>query len=184
MAKIFQYWQSDEDIKRSIGNKIKKKMLLSFNVLWKNCCKSNNKLRFYNSIKPVFGPEIYLEMTQEPFESVKHLIRIRMCSHLFHIETGRYLNLPAHVRICRCCTDLENAQLLAVSPIPEVYIEDEEHLLFSCQFFQNIRDQAHPHLKALLTTNDSSKLFGHTNATTLLARYAKRLAKTLRQDGL
>ena len=105
-------------------------MLLSFNVLWKNCCKSNSKLRFYNSIKPVFGPEIYLEITQEPFESVKHLIRIRMFSHLFHIETGRYLNLPAHERICRCCTDLENAQLLAVLPISEVYIEDEERILF------------------------------------------------------
>ena len=117
-------------------------------------------------------------MTQEPFESAKHLIRIRMSSHLFHIETGRYLNLPAHERICRCCTDLENAELLAVLPIPEVYLEDE-HILFSCQFFQNIRDQAHPHLKALLATNDSSKLFGDTNATTLLARYAKRFAKGL-----
>ena len=177
MAKIFQYWQSDEDIKRSTANKIKKKMLLSFNVLWKNCCKSNNKLRFYNSIKSEIGPQIYLEMTQEPFESVKHLIRIRISSHLFHSETGRYLNLPAHERICRCCTDLENAQLLAVLPIPEVYIEYEEHILFSYQFIQNIRDQAHPHLKALLATNDSSKLFGDTNATTLLARYAKRIAK-------
>ena len=72
-----------------------------------------------------------------------------------------------------------NAQLLAVLPIPEVYIEDEEHILFSCQFFQNIRDQAHPHLKALLATNDSSRLFGDTNATTLLARYAKIIAKGL-----
>ena len=118
-------------------------------------------------------------MTQEPLASVKHLIRIRMSSHLFHIETERYLNLPAHERICLCCTDLENAQLLAVLPIPEVYIEDEEHILFSCQFFQNIRDQAHPYLKALLATNDSSRLFGETNATTLLARYAKIIAKGL-----
>ena len=32
-------------------------MLLSFNVLWKNCCKASIKLKFYSSIKPEFGPD-------------------------------------------------------------------------------------------------------------------------------
>ena len=177
MAKIVEFWQPDRDTKISIGSKIKKDMLLSFNVLWKNCCKTSTKLKFYSSIKPEFGPEAYLAMTQEPFESVKHLICIRMSSHLLNIEIGRYLNLPAHERTCRCCTDPETAQLLAIMPTPEVYNEEEEHILFSCQFFQNIREQAHPRLKALLATKDSSKLFGDKNVTILLARYTKRIAK-------
>ena len=177
MATIIEYWQCDTDIKRSTGSKIKKKMLLSFNILLKNYRKNSIKLQFYKSIKPEFGPETYLEMTQELFKSAKHLIRIRISSQLFHIKTGRYLNLPVHERICRCCTDLENAQLLAVLPIPEVYMEDEEHIIFSCQFFQNIRDQRHPRLKALYATNDSSKLFIDTNVTTCLLNILKEMLR-------
>ena len=52
MAKIVEFWQPDRDTKISIGSKIKKDMLLSFNVLWKNCCKTSTKLKFYSSIKP------------------------------------------------------------------------------------------------------------------------------------
>ena len=41
------------------------------------------------------------------------------------IECGRYHNIPKDERICKLCTS--NA------------IENEEHLLFSCQAYDNIR---------------------------------------------
>ena len=65
MLKVIECWQGDPNIKPGTGSKIKKNMLLSFNVLWKNCCKNNTKLRFYNIIKPELGPETYLGLTQE-----------------------------------------------------------------------------------------------------------------------
>ena len=51
MAKIVEFWQPDRDTKISIGSKIKKDMLLSFNMLWKNCCKTSTKLKFYSRIR-------------------------------------------------------------------------------------------------------------------------------------
>ena len=98
-----------------------------------------------------------------------------MSSLLFHIETGRCLNLPVHERICRCCTDLENAQLQAVLPIPEVYIENEEHIISSCLRYNTLS------LSLMMQWDNHEKEFSdiHELGLKLVACFAKSEAKIL-----
>ena len=145
MSKIINFWHCSSDSNYSTGSLVKKQIIITFRSLWENCRRADGKLKFYNSIKTGFFAEDYLRLTQEPFKAVKYLIRRRMSSHRLHIETGRYQSKPVYQRICRCCTDVKNAELLTQLPYPEVHIESEEHILVICEFFKDAREQAPPH---------------------------------------
>ena len=51
------------------------------------------------------------------------LTKLRLSSHRLSIETGRWTNIPRENRLCTACNRLE----------------DEYHLLFECQLYNNIR---------------------------------------------
>jgi hypothetical protein len=63
---------------------------------------------------------------QLPKKVVLSMARFRFCGHNLRIETGRHEGLPRNERSCRRCKRLLGEDF--VEPI-----DDEEHLLFSCE---------------------------------------------------
>ena len=159
MSKIINVWHCSSDSNYSTGSLVNKQIIITFKSLWGNCRRADGKLKSYNTIKTGFCAEDYLRLSQEPFKAVKDLIHVRMSSHHLHIETGRYQNKPVYQRICRCCTDVKNAALLVQLPYPEVHIESEEHILLSCEFFKDAREQAPPRIRSILASKDCPRLF-------------------------
>ena len=64
-----------------------------------------------------------------------------MSSHKLHVETGRYKNIPKRERICRGCTTADTDIIAGFLHLPEceLPIEDENHCLFDCSFYSDIR---------------------------------------------
>ena len=61
----------------------------------------------------------------------KSLAKVRCSNHKFLIETGRHLGITREQRICQFCLTNLNAQC----------IEDEFHVFFICNEFQQQRQQ-------------------------------------------
>ena len=96
----------------------------SFVTLWKNQIEHSSKLYFYSTLKTGYELEKYLTVIKNTNHR-RILTRFRISNHKLMIECGRYHNIPHDQRICKLCTSNE--------------IENEEHLLFSCQAYDNIR---------------------------------------------
>ena len=64
-----------------------------------------------------------------------------MSSHKLHVETGRYKDIPRQERICRGCTTADKDIIVGFLHLPacELPIEDENHCLFNCSFYSDIR---------------------------------------------
>ena len=64
-----------------------------------------------------------------------------MSSHKLHVETGRYKDIPKQERICRGCTTADKEIIAGFLHLPacELPIEDENHFLFDCNFYSDIR---------------------------------------------
>ena len=62
-----------------------------------------------------------------------------MSSHKLHVETGK--DIPRRERICRGCTSADNDIIAGFLYLPacERPIEDENHCLFDCNFYSDIR---------------------------------------------
>lgn len=76
--------------------------------------------RIYKFIKDTFEFENYLQMPKHLRIAIS---KIRMSSHLFLIERGRWLNIERQERKCQICQS----------------IEDEYHLLVECPRFRDER---------------------------------------------
>ena len=64
-----------------------------------------------------------------------------MSSHKLHVETGRFKDIPRQERICRGCTTADKDIIADFLHLPacELPIEDENHCLFYCSFYSDIR---------------------------------------------
>ena len=64
-----------------------------------------------------------------------------MSSHKLYVETGRYKDIPRQERICRGCTTADKDIIAGFLHLPacELPIEDENHCLFDCSFYSDIR---------------------------------------------
>ena len=64
-----------------------------------------------------------------------------MSSHTLHVETGRYKTIPRRERICRGCTTADKDTIAGFLHLPECWppIKDENHCLFDCSFYSDIR---------------------------------------------
>lgn len=78
----------------------------------------------YYLFKNNFGCENYLSLIKN-FEYRRSLARVRISAHKLYIETGRYMGILRHDRICTQC------------PINEV--EDEQHYLSTCSGMESKR---------------------------------------------
>ena len=86
---------------------------------------ANNKLRTYCQFKDTFEIENYI--LSQKFLHRRSFSKLRISSHSLHIETGRYNSpkTPVDQRLCTICNSGE--------------IEDEQHFMLSCKFYDNER---------------------------------------------
>ena len=122
------------------GARIRRYMQERFRSHWDQERRRDRKLiGFYNSCKPEFGTEKYVQLPYQNYE--RSVAAIRMSSHKLHVETGRYRNIPRRERICRGCTTADTDIIAGFLNLPEceLPIEDEYHCLFDCSFYSDIR---------------------------------------------
>ena len=81
----------------------------------------------------------HVQLTYQSYE--KCVAAIRMSSHKLHVETGRYKTIPRRERICRGCTTADKDIIGGFLHLPEceLLIKDENHCLFDCSFYSDIR---------------------------------------------
>ena len=89
---------------------------------WKNNI-NINRLEFYCKYKNKFEFEKYLNISK--FEKRKRISKLRCSDHELEIEKGRHKKLPREARTCKLCIHGS--------------IENEEHFLFECKFYDDIR---------------------------------------------
>ena len=123
------FFSLNHDFKQDqlILDQMKQSMSIKQAVELKNRCESMPKLRTFNSFR-IFGTTpSYINMPLS-FIQRKYLAQIRLSSLPIRIETGRYERpkLPEHARFCPACSD-------------DVSVENEEHYIFYCKTYQDIR---------------------------------------------
>ena len=140
-----------KEISFQIG-KLKRTILNKFHDSWKNDANElkakGGKLDFYTSHKKDFSFSKYLTACSNPKYRLA-ITRMRICAHKYPIETGRYINLDKHERICPFCVN---------------GVGDEKHYLTICdnpifdglrrQCFNNV-EKINPQFKDL---NDEGKI--------------------------
>ena len=125
---------------------------------WKANISTSSKLRFYNSIKPEFGEEPYLELHKKTTRDA--IARLRSSSHDLNIERGRYKPGSSLMdRLCRFCCLNDTAasdflQGLEYLPFFDPIVETEHHVLTVCPAYHHLRIGLSDTTKSLLMRND------------------------------
>ena len=109
------------------GNKLKYNAKQSIHTLyvefWKKDIANNGRLEFYRKIKNNFNFEKYLEL--QNFYKRKAISKLRCSDHQLEIEKGRHKGIGRQERLCEMCHMNK--------------VESEEHFLFECSFYKDIR---------------------------------------------
>ena len=124
---------------------------------WTEAVLQSAKLRTYRTFKPSIGKEEYLDR----FLSIQHrsaVARFRCGSFPLAVELGRYRwpAIPLEQRICRVCNGGQ--------------IENEEHFLTQCTFYNAIRNNLFGHINVNDATNEFIRIIKQTNAK-ILSKY-------------
>jgi exonuclease III len=168
---------NDSNLRCSGSNAVK----CTFVDEWETKRHSQNKLTFYNSIKPNFGYEPYLNIKSS--NSRKHLTRLRISAHDLNIERGRYVTkdkAPSFVnRLCRFCYSTEDKlqlELLEGLPCfsPNLIIETEQHAITECPGYHHLRLILSEHLKSQLLRCDYAYILNHPILAEELGSFLKK----------
>ena len=108
-------------VKRNLINRFKANLT---KTLGKSSDTNQGKLRTYAYFKTIFQKEKYLSIINN-VDIRKCFMSFRISTHKLEIEVGRYKNISALNRICNVCSSGE--------------IEDERHLIFSCNKYSSLR---------------------------------------------
>ena len=178
LSEFLRVLQSHSATVLNYPSKIRTQFKKMFDDIWNTDRSTNKKLQFYNSIKSSFEAEEYISIHMDR-EDQKRLAQFRMSSHKYRIETGRYGHDRDSVlsRICPNCSsdDKDILFMLNESPFFEPIVENEQHILNKCQFYQDIRLKLKKAIKDLLNTNDGlSKVFESSVLVRDLAKYLRR----------
>ena len=119
--------------KKCFVNEFREKLMSNYVEKWKvdiNRTESlrstgGNKLRFYNNFKSNFKTEEYCQVAM-PFKHKSALAKFRCGVAPLRVETGRYVNMPWHDRVCLNCNSGS--------------VEDEMHVLIYCNQYTTERD--------------------------------------------
>ena len=109
-------------------NNISENLSTHFKACWEHEKSISSKLSFYHSIKKKFARESYLD-TVNKFSHRYSTSKLRISAHDLEIEKGRYDNTPREQRLCSWCNNSLGNHI----------IEDEEHVLFNCGLYANLR---------------------------------------------
>ena len=91
---------------------------------------------------------------------------MRMSTHRFNIETGRYFNATARhsmpdkilwTKCCKvCCTD--DGEYLTSLPLFDPILEDEQHVLATCPLYHHLRMGLPDEVKSSLISWEPERL--------------------------
>ena len=159
---------------------VKKSGCSEFIQFWKKEKSTQNKLSFFNCIKPEFGYEEYLSTLPRNIRS--HVTRLRISAHTLKIETGRYNTKYDNARllqkVCDFCTEEGLADtLLHELPFFDPIIEDELHVLVTCPKYNIPRSLIPSDILSSLLRHDILEVFSNKAYTFHLGRYIKRIFK-------
>ena len=115
-----------------------------YKEFWKNKIETSTKLDFYRTFKHDYKAEDYLDLT--PVKSTKHdYTKFRTSNHKLAVETLRYKRpvVPREKRLCEFCNQNK--------------IEDENHMIFSCNTYDDIRETYFEKIGTLLDINPTIK---------------------------
>jgi len=94
--------------------------------LWKSEVVKMPKLRSYVQFKKEYSPEPFIfKVLNRGHRSI--IAQFRSGILPLSLETGRYTNIPVQFRLCLLCESNT--------------LEDEEHFLFQCDFYNDVRDE-------------------------------------------
>ena len=105
-------------------------LTVHFKQCWEHEKSISPKLSFYHLCKTKFGKETYLD-TSKGFSRRYSTTKFRISAHDLEIETGRYKNVPRNERFCHWCRTCMDKNV----------VEDENHVLFTCNLYANIRSK-------------------------------------------
>ena len=97
---------------------------------WEHEKCNSSKLSFYNTHKIKFARETYIDEVKG-FSRRYNTTKLRISAHELEIERGRYTDTPKESRICHWCN----------TSMGEKIIENENHLLFECDLYANLRSK-------------------------------------------
>ena len=92
---------------------------------WRDGMLSCTSLMLYREIHPQFQRAAYLDKLISP-KLRRALSKLRLSSHILHIETGRHRSIPRNERICTLCNIGD--------------VEDEYHFVMICPLYKEIRN--------------------------------------------
>ena len=113
-----------------------------FRINWEHQKSKSSKLSFYHSVKNKFSRESYLDLVKG-FSRRYSTTQLRISAHEFEIERGRYKNVARELRFCPWCKTSMRSET----------VEDEAHVLFSCDLYQKHRT------KLLISLNKALETF-------------------------
>ena len=115
--------------------------------------KSNSKklALFYDKIKQTFGKELYLDHVANP-ASRYATTKIRISAHDLEIETGRYKNIPRDKRTCKWCKLTLGTDVIEADQQLN-FVENENHVLFTCDLYSDLRQKLIRVLKSTPISN-------------------------------
>ena len=110
---------------------ILKRLKDHFKDSWNHEKSKSTKLSlFYDSVKSNFIKEPYLDYVKNASFRYR-TTRLRISAHDLEIETGRYKNIPRENRSCKWCNLTLGTNV----------IENENHMLFNCDLYSNLRNK-------------------------------------------
>ena len=109
---------------------ILKKLKTNFKEIWQHTKNGSPKLEFYSRAKTEFHKELYLDHVKN-FNERANLTKLRISAHELQIEVGRHKNIAREDRHCKWCKISTGAEI----------IEDEDRLLYTCDFYSKLRQQ-------------------------------------------
>ena len=107
---------------------VMKSLKSHFREAWQHCKNSSPKMEFYNRVKDGFCREKYLDYVTNFYDRA-NLTKLRVSAHELHVETGRHKNIPRQDRHCKWCKLSMGIDT----------IEDEDHFLYTCDLYSQIR---------------------------------------------
>ena len=95
--------------------------------MWRAKMEEMSKLQVYRLFKIDFNVEPYLSLNI-PHRFIVSLAKFRTSNHDLEIEHGRHLGIVRENRLCKLCGKQN-----------KIYIEDEFHVLYQCDTYNDIR---------------------------------------------
>ena len=114
------------------------------NSAWKKKIESSTKSGFYRKFKHDFKAEEYLDLTPV-INAKRDYAKFRTSNHKLAVEILRYKRpvIQREQKFCEFCNRGE--------------VEDENHIIFSCKTYKDIRETFFQKLRSLLNINPKFK---------------------------